>query len=465
MAEPPQPKKAKKQPRIGREKFGIRRKLNKDGTGWERFLDNSIQRGAAAKGVKVDAYHDLYARTAGFANVEEDAAGGPADPRYEDCDQVAEQVDALTRSTKHVEMLSVVEGFFLELGTPPGGTDGPYVTYLKELVDRCENPKKYEGKAKLAFMSCPPQALRFMCKVMYDNQGKKGPLIPGVEPRWITYNSVRTRLGDINGANRFYGGVNAPTCSSSKLTRFLLVWKAKDDETNAASFPMESLKFCYAGLSSLKWAKIEIIKYWSMLLVALVICARTSCIVTYMPKMCDIRLPQAHNWDPDGTPKFIEIGLRNWKWRKKNKGERYGIILWRNYVDSRFCPVFWLMLWLNYGEPAADGGIWSGVTEDKYRKHILKILEKTGVKDTKKKKLRAHSLRVVGAQWAGRCGDKGMGAKQAGRWADMNMVAHYIAKGAKTAGEFANAPEKDPIFKMWRWKPVTTGNESSDDEL
>ena len=58
-----------------------------------------------------------------------------------------------------------------------------------------------------------------------------------------------------------------------------------------------------------------------------------------------------------------------------------------------------------------------------------------------------------------------MGAKQAGRWADMNMVAHYIAKGAKTAGEFANAPEKDPIFKMWRWKPVTTGNESSDDEL
>ena len=77
--------------------------------------------------------------------------------------------------------------------------------------------------------------------------------------------------------------------------------------------------------------------------------AQASDLTTFCPTVEDILLPEAHMWDPDGLPKFIELGMRDWKWRSKaNKGKRYGIRLWRNYCDAHYCPVFWLLFWLNY---------------------------------------------------------------------------------------------------------------------
>lgn len=312
-------------------------------------------------------------------------------------------------------------------------------------------------------MSCPPPLMVMFMKAMHDNIGEEGkPLVADFEPRWKK-STPRTRIGNINGANKFYGGINAPNSSSMELKTLIDLWLHRKEEAidSAATFPMEKLKDCYAGLSSLKWDKLKIIRYWSMLLVAFVVCARASCLTKYMPKMADIRLPQAHNWDNDGIPKFIELGLRDWKWRHDTKrGQRYGIRLHRNYVDPRFCPVLFLMLWLAYGEPGADGGIWGDVTEAKYQTSMMKILafiKTEDTADTASVNLRPHSIRAVGAQWAGRCGDTGLGAKNAGRWISVEMVAKYCGEGAEYASEFADAPDQDPIWSMWPWKPVTTG--------
>ena len=55
-------------------------------------------------------------------------------------------------------------------------------------------------------------------------------------------------------------------------------------------------------------------------------------------------------------------------------------------------------------------------------------------------------------------------------WNDLVGYVYCVSKSFNPYSDHTNKklnkePEKDPIFKMWRWKPVTTGNESSDDEL
>ena len=42
---------------------------------------------------------------------------------------------------------------------------------------------------------------------------------------------------------------------------------------------------------------------------------------------------------------------RDWKWRSTaKKGQPYYMRLWRNYLDARFCPVYWLFTYLYYFE-------------------------------------------------------------------------------------------------------------------
>lgn len=47
-----------------------------------------------------------------------------------------------------------------------------------------------------------------------------------------------------------------------------------------------------------------------MILVAICMMARASCITTYCPRYEDMRLPiGARQWDADGMPQWIELGL------------------------------------------------------------------------------------------------------------------------------------------------------------
>ena len=73
----------------------------------------------------------------------------------------------------------------------------------------------------------------------------------------------------------------------------------------------------------------------------------------------------ARNWDADGLPKYIIIALREWKSRTKaynckcpktakcNCGFAYKMFIHRNYLDSRFCPVTWLLMYWHYSHVTA----------------------------------------------------------------------------------------------------------------
>ena len=59
------------------------------------------------------------------------------------------------------------------------------------------------------------------------------------------------------------------------------------------------------------------------------------------PVLEDTKLPPARHWDKDGLPKYLILGLRNWKSRKKeNAGKLYPVKIHRNYLDPTYCPVF-----------------------------------------------------------------------------------------------------------------------------
>ena len=90
------------------------------------------------------------------------------------------------------------------------------------------------------------------------------------------------------------------------------------------------------------WGFERMLRCGTMFLIAMVLMARASNLTTFCPIVEDLILPQDENdWDPDGYPKWIDIGLQNWKWRsKKNNGKRHSIKAHRNYVDSIFLLLF-----------------------------------------------------------------------------------------------------------------------------
>jgi hypothetical protein len=72
------------------------------------------------------------------------------------------------------------------------------------------------------------------------------------------------------------------------------------------------------------------------------------------------------------THLFCLCFIRDWKHRSKpNKNKPYVIRIHRNYLDSRFCPVLWLLKWLVFSEIKsgpiyqtwdAKGGVYKGAS-------------------------------------------------------------------------------------------------------
>ena len=61
--------------------------------------------------------------------------------------------------------------------------------------------------------------------------------------------------------------------------------------------------------------------------------------------------------DEDGVPPWIELGQHEWKGHEGKANPRYGLRLWRNYVNPKFCPVTWLLLYIKYSEHPETGPV------------------------------------------------------------------------------------------------------------
>lgn len=248
------------------------------------------------------------------------------------------------------------------------------------------------------------------------------------------------------------------------------------------------------------WPRLKCLLCWAMMLIGIVIAARSACITTYCPLYEDMEVPDADSaWDNDGLPKFLIIGLRKWKSRtparccKCPTTEKcscewlYRLRVHRNYLDQRFCPVFWLLLWFKYSRivsgpifrPIIRGGPHSGdvsdssLTPEMWRGMTKALFIAAGLytpttfemvfdvskgKDVRQVKDEGHGvtnqgIRRSALQWAGRCGAKNViDVKNVSRHKSGDTLAIYLAQGAKRRSEKEFDHGADPIFKTWVWK-------------
>ena len=122
----------------------------------------------------------------------------------------------------------------------------------------------------------------------------------------------------------------------------------------------------------------------------------------------------------------------------------------RNYLDPRFCPVTWYLLYLKL-TGLTSGPVFGKITGSEHEASTLHIMRVFMNKPT----CTNNSPRRSAAQWAGRCGDGGTGTRNNGRWASMELMMTYVTQGSVQREEFEG---NDPIFETWVWKPVTTQN-------
>ena len=294
-------------------------------------------------------------------------------------------------------------------------------------------------------------------------------LIPGFTPSWQKISTIKVVMGNVHGALKYYDGGVPHSVNSQPLEQAIKSWEQDPDFGAKTAKPFDMVtdtEAAYMGLASTQkfsWPVLTVdsrVKYWSMFLVMIVACARASCVSTYVPTMENIVLPEAHLWDADGLPAWIELGWLDWKSRNGgNRNKRFGIMLHRNYLDSRFCPVFWLMSWL-WRSGITTGPIWGDdetnkpKTVEKAMKFIVSFMTVAG--------LTCHSIRKTGAQWIGRCHGDSSDCMLAGRWNTPQMVARYIGDGHKRAHDFGEvgSEHQDPIYHTWFWKKTSRGGGS-----
>ena len=73
--------------------------------------------------------------------------------------------------------------------------------------------------------------------------------------------------------------------------------------------------------------------------------ARPSEVCEYCPTADSIEFPtNTNDWTNDYIPRWIKLALPYWKGKRGTR--MWYFYLNRNYVDPRFCPVSFMMMWL-----------------------------------------------------------------------------------------------------------------------
>lgn len=356
-----------------------------------------------------------------------------------------------------------VECFVLEVCPEDG-----WAQYLGTVKAELEKPA--ESRVKLEFKAPGPMLVMLWSCVMRGEKDKNNNDLLKLHNEQLDesdmvsgYNkaaSIKTTLAKLSGTYPYFGAAQ-DAHKSMDLTGAMMRWKQVDTEISADSFDIATdMSKCWMGLVTSSWSNGDQLRYWSMLLVTISIFGRVSCMTTHAPIWETVELPvDPGEWDKDGLPKWIEIALLNWKSRRASRvGHRYGMKLFRNYLDPRFCPVTFLILWQRYSG-LTTGKLWGNVTHAMWKGRLMTMLQNFMGKPN----LSGHSPRRTAAEWAGRCGDKGLGTRNAGRWKSWVTMMRYVGQGTSIADSYATTV--DPIFKTWVFKPITSAGVGNQDDM
>ena len=203
----------------------------------------------------------------------------------------------------------------------------------------------------------------------------------------------------------------------------------------------------------------------------------------FCPLATDTSFPTEDRFvDRDGFPNHVDISFETSKGRRgRDKKDKFRLA--RNYVDQRFCPVFFLALWLatsriktgplfprlrrNGKEVAVAHSFWinprtnikhwhdtkgedASMTYEMLLYRFKKLFKKAGYENAN-----PYTIRKSATKWAARCGAEQFQVVSAGRWEDFSRhFLSYIEAGVLEGQDAGETPAEDPIRKLWVFYPT-----------
>jgi len=420
-------------------------KINKikDGDG----LWKTVKQGT--KGSLPDSYLHRYAREVGFAK-------GAADNRdIEGSAAVASAMRRLDSDTSDLVGNRIKSQADFECWAMKRGQGTEYATFLEGLqqcFDSEGNEKRDSENAeypKLTFV--PPSAAAVTTWLYYLRDIRK-----------LAHDTISGTLAGLSSVNGQYAG---SSIDRSTLRDLLNSWDAHDTITGrkkqAPAFDMRfDLPKIYRAVFTIKkYTALARVTMWVTILVMISIMGRGSCMSDYSPLIEEVEYPsESGGYDTDGFPKYLYIPWRNWKGRKRAVGEKYFLVVHRNYTDPRFCPVFWMLKMFTMrkecGQPLT-GKLFPYADSKSLRSKLKKIFIHAGMKE-----FSSHSFRRTAAQWAAQCGADWRTIVDVGRWSDFNEARKYIGQGRSDHKRLiAENDGKDPIGHVWFFRTFVKGSD------
>ena len=285
-------------------------------------------------------------------------------------------------------------------------------------------------------------------------------------------------------ANAYYV---CPTLDSSMKVRFKVDDRNYRPQGAPSVDPVEFLPAIYNAIFNKfsSWTLLTKVCYWFMILLAINHFYRPSEMCQYCPLATNIKLPPYDSdIDKDGIPKYLIISLTGWKGRLETGA--YEMVLHRNYVTPRYCPVIWGLTWLkmsgikagpvvcgfnnegnimqtshcakmsnrkgtNYTVYLDSSGEIVNLSYKKYSRILKRIFEKAGYSN-----LTPYTIRKFSVKWGARCGAKDWQLKNTGRWYVVSRHFHIYVQQGHIEEETATTHGKvDEIRKLWVYRPTS----------
>ena len=400
------------------------------------------------KNRKADSIVARYARVKGFKGIQADADFDRAHPEAEAASRRARSATHILEAWVDVLRKHAIFERFMLTAFP----DSEYSAWL----GRCRDLGVESDGSSLTFMPPLSTHLTSFMDLYHTKKGDPtdfGGLVGrGCKGTYIksVFDAVHTLCAQNDCKDR----------PAAQISLSNSIKKAKRQEVQKRApgfdFAEELPKFFSAVFNMARWSAMAKIKNWAWILFAISVVGRASDVTIYCPNIEDTKFPEHSTYyDSDGLPKFLDVAFTNWKKRApKYIGTKYYNRIHRNYLDTRFCPVSWLTLFVKYSKRrrgpyfVPEGGD-RFKTSQPFVLMVMRVFQEVGLPD-----LTSHSLRRSTYQWAGRCNGQESKMKLTARHTgNTNCFVRYLADGYENHTGFEEAGLPDPIEKMWVWKP------------
>ena len=226
----------------------------------------------------------------------------------------------------------------------------------------------------------------------------------------------------------------------------------------------------------------------ALLLTVIALTLRPGEVCEYCPRIENLRLPAGESNFTNGIPNYLILGLYDFKWRSAEavKNGPYEMLLHRNFLNAKYCPVLWLLRWISIsgitqgplfpmlasnhavvecdkvvkmhrkkgpeaqyyvkGTHGTAKPVLANMTQSMLHTINVNIFERAGYFG-----ICNRSIRKTSAKWMAQCGAPEWQIKNAGRWKS-NTFQKYLDEGFFDTGL---APHEMPIRKLWVWRRNT----------